>query len=138
MHDPYYVHGNVYEYYVPSAATVMTLMIELAMYMGFAGIYLIGVDCSNGFGSGGHFIKDYENKDMQKIERTRTMTLAKNGRRLSFEELGKYRQDRSMFAYAKLRKYADKHGIKIYNATRGGYLEEFERVNLDDLEFTVE
>jgi hypothetical protein len=29
------------------------------------------------------------------------------------------------------KKYADEHGIKIYNATRGGQLETFERVQLE-------
>ena len=37
-------------------------------------------------------------------------------------------------AYKKAKEYADKHGIKIYNATRGGALEVFPRVNFDDLE----
>ena len=29
--------------------------------------------------------------------------------------------------------YADKHGIKIYNATRGGKLEIFDRVDFDTI-----
>ena len=29
--------------------------------------------------------------------------------------------------------YAEHHNIKIYNATRGGHLEVFERVNFDDV-----
>ena len=36
-------------------------------------------------------------------------------------------------SYQKIKEYAEQKGIKIYNATRGGYLEVFERVNLDDL-----
>ena len=32
-----------------------------------------------------------------------------------------------------LKRYAQKHNIKIYNATRGGELETFTRVNLDDV-----
>ena len=35
--------------------------------------------------------------------------------------------------YCVVKKYAQEHGIKIQNATRGGKLEIFERVNLDDL-----
>ena len=35
--------------------------------------------------------------------------------------------------YACARKFADREGIKIYNATRGGYLEAFERADFDDL-----
>lgn len=31
------------------------------------------------------------------------------------------------------KKYADEHGINIYNATRGGMLEVFPRVNLEDV-----
>jgi hypothetical protein len=34
-------------------------------------------------------------------------------------------------AYKEAKNYADGHGIKIYNATRGGMLEVFERVDLD-------
>jgi hypothetical protein len=36
-------------------------------------------------------------------------------------------------AYATSKNYSDKFGIKIYNATRGGHLEVFERINLDDI-----
>ena len=132
LRDPYFVHPNMLAYYVPASATVMTFMIELAMYMGFSEIYLVGVDCSNGFVGNSHFIRDYENPEMLRIEETRRRNLV-HGKQLSLEELGEYRQQRSMFAYSQLRKHAEKHGIKIYNATRGGLLEEFERVCLDDI-----
>lgn len=36
-------------------------------------------------------------------------------------------------AYLSAKKYAEEHGIKIYNATRGGKLEVFERVDFDSL-----
>ena len=35
--------------------------------------------------------------------------------------------------YMSARQYAETHGIKIYNATRGGKLELFERVELDKI-----
>ena len=131
----YYVHGNMLEYYVPSAATVMTYMIEMAMYMGFQEIYLLGVDNSNGFvGNAGHFLNGYQTPEMKLIEHRRTRNVI-DGKHLSFEQLGEYRMSRSNTAYLRLREYADKHGIQVYNATRGGYLEAFERVNFDDLEF---
>ena len=38
-----------------------------------------------------------------------------------------------IIAYRKAKKYADAHGVKILNASRGGMLEEFERVNFDDI-----
>ena len=36
-----------------------------------------------------------------------------------------------IFAFKIAKKYADKNGIKIYNATRGGMLEVFDRVDLN-------
>ena len=36
-------------------------------------------------------------------------------------------------AYMAAREYVDSHGITIYNATRGGKLEVFERVDFDKL-----
>ena len=130
----YYVHGNMLEYYVPSAATVMTYMIEMAMYMGFSEIYLIGVDCTNGFvNTSNHFMDGYMTSAMESEEQRRARNLATGDKKLTLEELGQYRVDRSMAAYDKLREYADKHGIKVFNATRGGMLEAFERVDFDEL-----
>ncbi len=128
----YHVSKNILSYYVPAQATVMTFMIELAMYMGYKEIYLLGVDCTNSFVKGGHFIKDYSNKNLTVAEEKRAKRIMKNGTN-SLEELGEIRRDRSMLAYEKLREYADKKGIKIYNSTRGGALEIFERYNFDKL-----
>ena len=36
-------------------------------------------------------------------------------------------------SYVTAKKYADNAGVKIYNATRGGHLEVFERINLDEV-----
>ena len=36
-----------------------------------------------------------------------------------------------VYEYAE--KYSREHGFRIFNATRGGFLEKFERVNLDDV-----
>ena len=36
-------------------------------------------------------------------------------------------------AYEYAEKYSREHGFRIYNATRGGFLEKFERVNLDEV-----
>ena len=54
-------------------------------------------------------------------------------REVSTEQIGEHIIDRSMDVYRLLKKYADKHGIKIYNATRGGNLEIFPRVKLEDV-----
>ncbi len=38
-----------------------------------------------------------------------------------------------IYAFNVAKEYADQNGVKIYNATRGGMLESFERIDLDSL-----
>lgn len=94
--------------------TVTYDMLQIAVYMGFQNIYLIGVDFS--WGENGKSTHFYVNKKEDKMIRNAT----------------NYR-DEIEHAYFSARKYADSHNINIYNATRGGNLEVFERKNLDDL-----
>ncbi len=56
-----------------------------------------------------------------------------NKENVTTEQIGEHIIDRSLFVYRLLKKYADRHGIKIYNATRGGNLEVFPRVQLEDV-----
>ena len=35
------------------------------------------------------------------------------------------------YSYCLAKRFADEHGVKIYNATRGGKLETFERIDFD-------
>ena len=87
--------------------TVTYTALQLAVYMGFTEIYLLGVDC-NYSGSKQHFL-DFGNRITDNPE------------------------EKMIAAYKVAKKYADAHGIKIYNATRGGKLEVFERVDFDSL-----
>jgi len=90
--------------------TVTYACLQLAVYMGFTEIYLLGVDCNYVMGSpNNHFIAD------------------------ETEDNKNHREDSMIKAYEYAKKYADSHGIKIYNATRGGMLEVFERVDFDSL-----
>lgn len=89
-------------------ASVTYSALQIAVYMGFKEIYLIGCDCDYS-GPQKHFA-DY-GRDGSSYDPTTNMKLG--------------------FQAAK--EYCDTHGIKIYNATRGGKLEIFERVNFDDL-----
>lgn len=93
-----------------SNGTVTYVCIQLAVYMGFSEIYLLGVDCNYVIGSkNNHFVVEEE------------------------EDHKDHREDSMIKAYEYAKKYADAHGIKIYNATRGGMLEVFERVDFDSL-----
>lgn len=132
----YKIRGNMQAYYIPSNATVMTFMLEIAMYMGFQEIYLLGVDNTNSFTSG-HFSGEYVLSEVDKKNLFRARRTLHN-LQLTLPELGEYRRERAEEAYQVVQHYAKKHGVRIYNATRGGALEVFERVNLDRLDLAKE
>lgn len=95
---------------VYSGYTITYSLLQLAVYMGFEEIYLLGVDCNYSNNTRNH-IKDYGIKDPAIAEANEKM----------------------MSAYKEAKKYAELNEIKIFNATRGGKLEVFERVDLDTL-----
>lgn len=125
----YRVIGDMLSYYIPAQATVMTFMIEMAMYMGFREIYLLGVDCTNSF-TKGHFTEDYVPSKLDEYNLNRARRTM-NRPFMTLEELGEYRRERSIMAYKKLKSYASVHGIRICNVSRGGELEVFERADFD-------
>jgi len=95
---------------VNTQGTVTVGCIQIAVYMGFKEIYLLGTDCNYTLGStNNHFGGDVK-PDM--IDHSISAMLK---------------------GYQMCRDYGDTHGIKIYNATRGGMLEVFERVDFDSL-----
>ncbi len=94
---------------VYDVSTVAYSLMQIAVYMGFEEIYLLGCDC-NYSGEKQHF--------------------AEYGVKANNAEIT---EKNLIVAFSAARKYADSHGIRIYNATRGGKLEVFERVNFDSL-----
>lgn len=116
-----------------TAGTVAYVMIQLAVYMGFSKIFLLGIDFS--FSTERHHDGTVDLNDVQ------------NHAELIEEEDAKYYPhikkltgysyfadiDYQLWGYQAAKQYADKHGIEIFNATRGGKLEVFPRVNFDDL-----
>ncbi|MGG7620233.1 6-hydroxymethylpterin diphosphokinase MptE-like protein [Bacillus coreaensis] len=108
--------------------TVTYANIQLAIYMGFKNIYLIGVDNNyaiNRQKDGTIEInkeligKDYFNESYYNSN--------ENAKQLPNNVYAMTQ------AYLSAKQYCDQKGIKIYNSTRGGKLEVFPRVNLDDL-----
>ncbi|MCM1174223.1 MAG: DUF115 domain-containing protein [Blautia sp.] len=93
--------------------TVTYACLQLAVYMGFKEVYLLGVDFTNGSkkmnASHSHFYKEKN-----------------TGHNLAYIK-------QVFLAYQSAKWYADLHGIKIYNATRGGELEIFPRIDFDSL-----
>lgn len=90
-------------------ASVSYTAMQIGSYMGFSEIYLLGVDCSNWQE---HFDDNYWSED----EAFRAPDEAK-----IFQ------------AYQIAEQYSRSHGFRIFNATRGGKLEIFERVDFDSL-----
>lgn len=95
---------------------------QIAMYMGYSTIYLIGMDNSYAYvmGRDGKTTKASDVKDSHFYK-------DENPSHIYSE---KEAMDNCFIA---AKKYADKHGVKIINATRGGKLELFERIDFDTL-----
>lgn len=129
--ERYKVRGNIFAYCMVKA-TVLSLAAEFAFHMGFSEIYLLGVDCTNPHAAGGHFTDNYATKEIAQTDISRIKNRM-NKENVTTEQIGEHIIDRSLVVYRLLKKYADKHGIKIYNATRGGNLEVFPRVTLEDV-----
>ena len=102
---------------VYNGQTVTYSMIQFAAYMGFKEIYLIGVDCN--YSSDNSVITQESYFDPR---------LFNSNRSYAAPEV-----DTNLLAYARAREVCDRQGVKIYNATRGGKLEIFERANLDEV-----
>ncbi len=129
--DRYKVKGNIQSYCMIKA-TVLSLAAEMAFHMGFSEIYLLGVDCTNPHDKGGHFTDNYTTKEIKETDINRIKTRM-NAKTLTTKQIGEHIIDRSMEVYSLLNEYAGQHGIQIYNATRGGNLEIFPRVRLEDV-----
>ena len=113
---------NVAEY-VGYASTTVYSMLQMAVYMGYKTIYLLGMDLG--------FAKE------KKLDGTIKQHVAENAYpdflKKDTDALGIYETDKIIMGYEVAKEYAEAHGVKIYNATRGGYLEVFERVDFDSL-----
>jgi len=103
-------------------ASVTYISIQIAVYLGFKNIYLIGVD--------NNYAKSI-NKD--------GIIREKRGVKSHFYSNDDIKENvcgaewEMNIAYESAKSYADEHGICIYNATRGGNLEKFPRVDFDTL-----
>ncbi|AQR97004.1 6-hydroxymethylpterin diphosphokinase MptE-like protein [Clostridium saccharoperbutylacetonicum] len=118
----YDISKPMHIYYVTNA------LIEIATYMGFKKIYLLGVDMTfptekeikekkyHNY----HFDKRYvEDKEIE-------IAIPKS---YNYEDDVKF----TINSYNIMKRYLEKNEMEIYNATRGGKLEVFERVEFDSI-----
>lgn len=99
--------------------TVTYSMIQIAVYMGFKEIYLLGVDHN--------YCVDVNSQNSD------DMNYFKGIKRIENATYYSPRMDISTKAYNVAEKESKNRNYKIYNATRGGKLEVFERVDFDSL-----
>lgn len=107
-----------------NAGTAMYTAAQLASYMGFSEIYFIGVD---------HHFRVSQNNQGE-------IVVDENARDYFTEEYNKDRDklyipntERSTLTYVAIREQCKARGIRVFNATRGGKLEVFPRVDFDTL-----
>ena len=112
------ISQDVSKYFV-AGETVTYTAIQLALYMGFQEIYLLGVDhnYSKKMDSRGNLTVDQNIKDYFGY--------------LTSEEYCVQNFETSTNAYKTAKKYCDQKHIVIQNLTRGGRLEVFERGTLE-------
>lgn len=93
---------------VYSGMTVMYVCLQLAVFMGYKKIYILGCDFN------------YNNKEKQHCYEEQKVTTD-------------FDYDIVKKAYLIAKEYCELNGVRIYNATRGGNLEVFPRVDFDSL-----
>lgn len=94
---------------VYTSATVVYFALQIAVTMGYREIYLLGTDCN------------YTGTQQHNNLVSYGVKAAANAGQAMF------------LPYEQAKIYADSHDIKIYNATRGGMLDVFPRVKLEEV-----
>lgn len=108
--------------HISGGSTITYAAMQIAAYMGFKEIYLLGVDHS------------YASSNFKDNE------IGEQGVKASYFEgmpahikMTRPNTDVSTLSFIKAKEYGDSHGLKIINATRGGKLEVFPRMQLEDI-----
>ena len=104
--------------------TVTYFSIQLAAYMGFKEIYLLGMDNRYAYSRlrNGTIVK---NEGVVNYFGENGIVLPEPNSAVSTWEMD--------VAYEYAEMYSRKNGFRIYNATRGGFLDKFDRVSFDEI-----
>lgn len=109
--------------FVAQGFTVTYGAIQIAAYMGFSEIYLIGVDHNY------NIIRDAKGN----VIRNETENNYPKGMKEYINKGNLPRVIETTIAYDTAESVSRKVGFRVFNATRGGKLESFERKNLEDI-----
>lgn len=107
-----------------NSSTGMYTAAQIAAYMGFTEIYLIGVD---------HHFRVSRNEKGEVVVDNTVKDYFSDRYNEDKDKLYIPNTERSTLTYVAMKSHCEKRGIKVFNATRGGKLEVFERVDFDSL-----
>lgn len=107
-----------------SLGTVTFTCINIAAYMGFKEIYLLGVD---------HNYQVTINEQGETVVDMTAKDYFCENYDDDIKDIVVHDMGQNTRAYRKAKKYCDEHNIHIYNATRGGKLEVFLRADFDTI-----
>lgn len=103
-----------------AASDIVTHCIQIAIYMGYKNIYLLGADFSNYAQlKTTHFSEDYPGDDKE----TKNVSMGVDALYAA----------RAHFHHYALRNYADKHGINIINLTPNSLIDAYKRDTLNNV-----
>lgn len=115
---------NLYRF-LAQGFTVTYGAIQIAMYMGFKEIYLLGIDHNY------EVTRDSKGNVIRKNISNSTNYARGITEYTDFANLP--RVEETTIAYETAEKISKKRGVRIYNVTRGGKLEAFERKKLEEV-----
>ena len=110
------------ENWISGGGSITYATIQIAAYMGFTEIYLIGVDHNYSTAAYNNFQMGSSDVKANYFEGMPT-TL----------KVTKPNPDSATISFIRAKEYGDAHGIRIINVTRGGKLEVFPRMSLEDV-----
>lgn len=108
--------------YISGGGTITYAAIQIAVYMGFKEIYLLGVDhnyAATSFKDGNINKEDVQGSYFKGMPTNIKITRPNT--------------DNATISFIRAKEYCNEHGIIIKNATRGGKLEVFERITLEEI-----
>ena len=115
---------------VPSIRTVVHLAIYWAIYTGIKEIYLLGVDHN--------FLENFKNTNNMHFYKENDNKMTKKGFNVWDDvdnDLGNYCYLMYLLweEYKNIKKYTEKSGFQIFNATPGSFLDVFPKKNLNEI-----
>lgn len=109
---------------INNSSTGMYTAAQIAAYMGFSEIYFIGVD---------HHFRISQNNKGEVVVDNSVKDYFTDKYNEDKDKLFIPNTEKSTLTYVAMKDHCDRRGIRVFNATRGGKLEVFPRVDFDSL-----